>query len=539
MVNNISILKNITILYVEDENDLREVTHQILKSFTKKQYVAQNGQEGLDLFKEHESKIDLIITDINMPILNGLDMIKKIKELNVNIPIIVTTAFSNKEYLLEAIEIGVDKYVLKPIDISKLLQAMSQSLTYHELKDLYTDRLTNLPNKNKLKKDLLDNELNLIALVDIDEFATINDLFGEAIGDDILAEFATKLKNYFHQEQYTVYRIESDKFVVSVKNEQDINSFYNLCKYFIEKTEKESFYIEENEIDVNITIGIAQSKGSSVYKFSQRIISYARKKFQKIMIYNDSYKIQQSFEENIKWIKQLKNGFRDNLLQAYFQPIVKTDTKEIIKYEALIRYIAVDGTEFGPYTFLHIAKKTKLYPKIVQVILADALKLIKNKNKRVSLNISYDDLSNEKTTSFIYDFLEKNKEYSQFLEFEILESEEISDFDLVKKFIENTSKYGCLVGIDDFGSGYSNFHLLSKLNINFIKIDGSLIQNIHKSKDLEIIVKTITNIAREFNIKTVAEFVANEEIYEKIKELKIDFAQGYYFEKPIPYDQIV
>ena len=189
--------------------------------------------------------------------------------------------------------------------------------------------------------------------------------------------------------------------------------------------------------------------------------------------------------------------------------------------------------------FLHIAKKTKLYPKIVQVILADALKLIKNKNKRVSLNISYDDLSNEKTTSFIYDFLEKNKEYSQFLEFEILESEEISDFDLVKKFIENTSKYGCLVGIDDFGSGYSNFHLLSKLNINFIKIDGSLIQNIHKSKDLEIIVKTITNIAREFNIKTVAEFVANEEIYEKIKELKIDFAQGYYFEKPIPYDQIV
>lgn len=177
MINNISILKNVTILYAEDEKDLREVTHQILKGFTKKQYVAENGQEGLELFKAHEKEIDLIITDVNMPILNGLDMIKEIKKININIPIIVATAFSNKEYLLEAIDIGVDKYVLKPIDIAKLLQVMSQSLIYHELKNLYTDTLTNLPNRNKLKKDLEENNMDLMALLDIDEFSTINDLF--------------------------------------------------------------------------------------------------------------------------------------------------------------------------------------------------------------------------------------------------------------------------------------------------------------------------------------------------------------------------
>ncbi|MFA6740912.1 MAG: EAL domain-containing protein [Arcobacteraceae bacterium] len=539
MINNISILKNITILYAEDEKDLREVTHQILKGFTKKQYVAQNGQEGLELFKKYEKEIDLIITDVNMPILNGLDMVKEIKKINLNIPIIVATAFSNKEYLLEAIDIGVDKYVLKPIDIAKLLQVMSQSLIYHELKDLYTDKLTNLPNRNKLKKDLDENDIDLMALLDVDEFSTINDLFGEKIGDTILYELANKLKEYFNDEDYIVYRIEADKFtIVSRKNNQDINEFYDLCKAFADKIEKESLLIDEAEIDINITIGIAQGDGARAFKYSQRVINYARTKLQRIMIYNESFKIQQSFEENIKWVKQLKVGFRENLFQAYFQPIVDTQTQKVHKYEALIRYITKEGVEIAPYNFINVAKKTKLYPNIIKIVIQDAFRLIKNKNKRVSVNISFDDIANEETTAFIYEILELNKEYTEFLEFEILESEEISDFNEVSKFISEIKKFNCIVGVDDFGAGYSNFNLLTLLDIDFVKIDGSLIERINTSKDLEIIVNTIANFSKEFKVKTVAEYVSNEDIYNKIKELKIDYCQGYYFDKPLCYDAI-
>ena len=539
MINNISILKNITILYAEDEKDLREVTHQILKGFTKKQYVAQNGQEGLELFKKYENEIDLIITDVNMPILNGLDMVKEIKKINMNIPIIVATAFSNKEYLLEAIDIGVDKYVLKPIDIAKLLQVMSQSLVYHELKDLYTDKLTNLPNRNKLKKDLDENSIDLMALLDIDEFSTVNDLFGEKIGDTILYELANKLKSYFSNEEYFVYRIEADKFaIVAKQNNKDINEFYDICKIFADKIEKESLLIDEDEIDINITIGIAQGDGARAYKYSQRVINYARTKLQRIMIYNESFKIQQSFEENIKWVKQLKIGFRENLFQAYFQPIVDTQTKEVHKYEALIRYVTKEGVEIAPYNFINVAKKTKLYPNIIKIVIQDSFKLIKNKNKRVSVNISFDDIANSETTSFIYEILEQNREYTQFLEFEILESEEISDFNEVSKFISEIKKFDCIVGVDDFGAGYSNFNLLTLLDIDFVKIDGSLIERINTSKDLEIIVNTIANFSKEFKVKTVAEYVSNEDIYNKIRELNIDYCQGYYFEKPISYDSI-
>ncbi len=540
MINNISILKNMSILYVEDEKDLREVTHEILKSFTKNQYIAENGQEGLELFKKYEKNIDLIVTDINMPILNGLEMAKEIKNINPNIPIIITTAFSNKEYLLESIDIGIDKYVLKPIDIAKLLQAMSQSIIYYELKELFVDKLTNLPNRNKLKKDLNQTDDVLMAFFDIDGFLTLNDLFGEEIGDGILVELSYKLKEHFPANEYSVYKLDVDKFVVvAVNSGKSVEEFYKYTKSFISKIENQSFLVNENEIDINLTVGVSHANGALAYKYAQRTITYARTKLRKIMIYNDSFNIHQSFENNIKWLKQLKNGFKENKFQAYFQPIVDTQTKEIYKYEALIRYIDENGNEVGPYNFLDIAKKTKQYPNIIKVILKDALKLIKEKNKRVSINISYADISNKNTTKHIYDFLtQQGTEHTKFLSFEILESEEIVDFEEVSKFISEVKKFECMVGIDDFGAGYSNFHLLSKLKISFIKIDGSLIQNIHNSKDLEIIVKTISNIAKEFNVKTVAEFVANEEIYNKVKELNIDYSQGFYFDKPISYDSI-
>jgi diguanylate cyclase (GGDEF)-like protein len=359
MVNNISILKNITILYAEDEDALRDITLNILKGFTKKQYIAKDGLEGLKLFEQYQDQIDLIITDVNMPNMNGLEMIKKIKVINPNIPIIVTTAFSNTEYLLEAIDIGVDKYILKPIDMKKLLQIMGQSLLYHELKDLYIDKLTNLPNRNKLKKDLDENTNTIMALVNIDKFSNINDLYGEENGDELLFQFALKLKNEFSNSTYQIYRIESDKFgIVTKDNSIVLEDFKEKCTKLAHEIEDNSIKIAEHEIDINVTIGIAT--GADAYKFSQRVISYAKNRLEQVMVYDHSFNIQEDIEENIKWVKKIKNALKENKFRAYYQPIVDSQTKEIYKYEALLRYIDEDGTAISPLFFLDIAKKAKL-----------------------------------------------------------------------------------------------------------------------------------------------------------------------------------
>ncbi|PPK62294.1 diguanylate cyclase (GGDEF)-like protein [Malaciobacter marinus] len=539
MINNISILKNITILYAEDEASLREITLNILKGFTKKQFVAKDGQEGLELFKENEEEIDLIITDVNMPHMNGLEMIKEIKQINPNIPIIVATAFSNTEYLLEAIDIGVDKYVLKPIDMKKLLQTMSQSLLYHELKDLYIDKLTHLPNRNRLKKDLAQTEEDLMALINIDKFSTINDLFGENNGDKILSEFSDNLKKHFCKQDYKIYRIEADKFaVVSKKHDKDIYEFKKLCKTFADNIQKDTIIIDDNEIDLNVTIGIAKGDGNRAYKYSQRVISYARSKFEQVMIYDDSFNIQESFEENIKWVKKIKNGLKNGNFKGFYQPIVDNKTQEIYKYEALIRFIEDDGEVIAPFKFLDIAKKAKLYPHVIKVMLKEALLLIKAKNKRVAVNISFEDIASDETQKFIYEELKNEPEATKLLEFEILESEEISDIDIVKSFIKDVKALGCTVGVDDFGAGYSNFNMLTNLDIDFVKIDSSLIKEIDHSKNQEIIVNTISNFSKEFGFTTVAEFVSSKEIYEKVKSLDIDYSQGYHFGKPMSFDEV-
>lgn len=474
-----------------------------------------------------------------MPIMNGLEMIKEIKKINFNIPIIVATAFSNKEYLLEAIDIGVDKYVLKPIDVSKLLQVMSQSLLYHELKELYTDSLTNLPNRNQLLKDLEKAQESTVALLDIDSFSKIDDLFGEDNGDIILIELANSLKSFFENENYKVYRIEADKFaVVCNSTDIEVDDFFNKCREFANLMEVNAIEINGNEIDIDITMGIAKAHGLDAYKYGKRVIASARNKKKRVMIYDDSLDMRKSYEDNLMWVKLIKQGFKENLFKAYFQAIVDTKSKEVYKYEALIRYIKPNGEQVPPYKFLDVAKSTKHYANIIKIILKDSIELIKNKNKRVSINISFEDISNEDTKKHIYEILEQNKEYTDRLEFEILESEGIEDIELVRNFIQKVKEFKCKVGVDDFGSGYSNFNLLTLLDIDFVKIDGSLVKEINSSKELEIIVSTINNFSQKIGLTTIAEFVADEAIYNKINEIGANYCQGYYFDQPRAYETI-
>jgi len=541
MENNVSRLKDITVLYCEDEEYLRDVTQGILASFTKEQLIAEDGKIGLELFKEHQNTIDLVITDVNMPNMNGLEMSKEIKAINPNIPIIVATAFSNSEYLLEAIELGVDKYVLKPINIKKLLDTMNQSLLYHELRDLYTDQLTHTPNRNALIRDIKDITTETsIALIDIDKFSVLNDLYGEDNGDALLVQFTDKLKDHFDNEDFLFYRVGADRFVVLSSDEElDINKFKSICELFIMEVDETGIDIGAGNIDLNITIGLAQSKDQHTFEYAQRAVQKARKKYMNILEFDESlFEKKQDFVENINWIKKIKSGYNDNSFKPHFQPIVDAQTQEIYKYEALIRYIEKDGTVVAPFAFLPIAKKAKLYPVIIKVVLENVLTLIKEKGKRVSINLSFDDIINKETYFFIFNTLQNNPEEAKLIEFEILESEEIEDFDVVKNFITEVKKLGCQVGIDDFGAGYANFNMLESLHIDFVKIDGSLIKEIDTLSKKSLIVEAISNFCTKLGIKTVAEFVSSEEIYLETKKLGVNYMQGYHFGKPVAGDEI-
>jgi len=540
MEADVSRLKDITVLYCEDEEYLRDITKGILESFTKNQFICKDGAEGLAVFKENQHLIDLVITDVNMPNKNGLEMAKEIKEINSNMPIIVATAFSNSEYLLEAIDLGVDKYVLKPINVKKLLDIMSKSLLYHELRDLYLDQLTKLQNRNALIKDTKTIEKSTLALINIDKFSILNDLYGEDFGDKILLAFAQSMKETFTNGLYNIYRVGSDHFVI-LSNDQDadVKEFKKLCKEFIHKSSHQGINIDGENIDISITIGIAQSSDKHAFEYAQRAIPKARKKYLDILEYDkEQFEQKKDIEENIKWIKKLKSGLVDGRFQPYFQPIIDANTKEVYKYEALIRYIDEDDNEIAPFKFLTIAKKARLFPVIIKVMLSSVLAIIKEKQIRVAVNLSFEDIINNDTHQFIFNTLEKYKDEAKLLDFEILESEEIEDFEIVKDFIIKIRSYGCQIGVDDFGAGYSNFNMLEALNVDFVKIDGSLIKEIDTLPKHALIVETISDFCTKLGVKTVAEFVSSEDIYQKTKSLGIEYMQGWHFGKAVSKDKI-
>lgn len=540
MEADVSRLKEITVLYCEDEEYLRDITAGILESFTKKQFICKDGAEGLKVFKENQHLIDLIITDINMPNMNGLEMAKEIKKINPNMPIVVATAFSNSEYLLDAIDLGVDKYVLKPINVKKLLDIMSKSLLYHELRDLYLDQLTKLQNRNALIKDTKTIEKSTLALINIDKFSILNDLYGEEFGDKILLSFVQKLKETFKSEEYNIYRVGSDNFVVLCKNlNTSLQEFKQTCQIFINNTADDGIIIGDEEIDISMTIGVAQANDKHAFEYAQRAIPKARKKYLDIMEYDkEQFEQKKDIEENIAWIKKLKAGLTDGKLQPYFQPIIDAQTKEIYKYEALIRYVDDEGNEIAPYKFLSIAKKARLFPIIIKVMLSSVLAIIKEKKIRVAVNLSFEDIINSDTYQFIFDTLDKYKAEAKLLDFEILESEEIEDFEIVKDFIVKIRSYGCQIGVDDFGAGYSNFNMLEALNVDFVKIDGSLIKEIDTLPKHALIVETIAEFCKKLGIKTVAEFVSSEDIYQKTKSLGIEYMQGWHFGKAVSKDHL-
>lgn len=417
---------------------------------------------------------------------------------------------------------------------------MSKSLLYHELRDLYLDQLTKLQNRNALIKDTKVIEKSTLALINIDKFSILNDLYGEDYGDKILLSFVANMKETFKSDIYNIYRVGSDNFVILCKDsDTDTKEFKSICKGFIKKTSENGIQIGEENIDISITIGLAQSSDKHAFEYAQRAIPKARKKYLDILEYDkEQFEQKKDIEENIAWIKKLKSGLTDGKFQPYFQPIIDAQTKEIYKYEALIRYIDNDGTEVAPFKFLTIAKKARLFPVIIKIMLSSVLAIIKEKQVRVAVNLSFEDIIHNETHQFIFDTLEQYKDEAKLLDFEILESEEIEDFDIVKNFIEKIRSYGCHIGVDDFGAGYSNFNMLEALNVDFVKIDGSLIKEIDALPKHALIVETISDFCTKLGIKTVAEFVSSEEIYQKTKSLGIEYMQGWHFGKAVSKDYL-
>jgi EAL domain-containing protein (putative c-di-GMP-specific phosphodiesterase class I) len=215
----------------------------------------------------------------------------------------------------------------------------------------------------------------------------------------------------------------------------------------------------------------------------------------------------------------------------YYQAIVDSKTSEIKKYECLARLMDKNGKMLSPAIFIPVAKKIKVYKVITKTIIDKSFETFENSEFEFGINLSIDDIMSSEIFNFIIEKL-KNSKASKRVIFELLESDAVEDFKKVDRFISEIKRYGAKIAIDDFGSGYSNFGYLTRMNADFIKIDGSLVQNIDVDKNALLVVETIVDFAKKLGIKTIAEYVHSSVIMDIVKDLGVDYAQGFYIDEP-------
>jgi diguanylate cyclase (GGDEF)-like protein len=412
----------------------------------------------------------------------------------------------------------------------KLELALSESKK-QLLDRFYTDALSNLPNLYKLRNDLEKNhDCNLIVL-NIDNFKIINDFYGFIVGDYIIEAFSKAITEKISTG--CVYRIAGDEF--GLITDKYLN-FYALKSYMNDLAHALShlmFSYADTEIYIDITMAASSSDDHDAFSKVNMALRYAKENKLSFWIYEDKMKLDDEYETNLKIATKIRKAIEASGIVPYFQPIVDNKTDKIVKFEVLARLIDQDGTILAPQNFIPIAKKIKVYNLITKSIIKKSFAIFKENNYDFSVNLSIDDIMNQEIYNYIIETL-RESEIGNRVVFEILESEQITDYKKVLRFITEIRRYGAKIAIDDFGTGFSNFFYLTKIEPDFIKIDGSLIANIDTDKHVQIVVKSMIDFAKEMGIETIAEYVHSSTVLSTVKAMGINYSQGFYIDKPQP-----
>ena len=574
--NLLSISKDLNVLYIEDDIS-KDVTVKFLSEIFNDVSVAENGVEGLEAYKkyydENQRYFDIIISDVNMPRMNGVDLSRNILQINEKQILVIVSAHNDSRNLIELLNLGVTSFVQKPIkfesiiniltkicqniynskmvlefndkikqlnedlkDSNNLLEKKVEERTCELEKLLYYDKLTSLKSHQSLMKDLEESQSNILYIVNIDSFHNINSMYGFDESNGLLVQFSHCLKLFNSKYDFEIYRVYADEFVLFKKND---NASIEKCEEelfeLIDTIKNYNFTINSGtQIDINATIGLSINDKNSLASASMAL-RHAKKHRLSFVTYNNELDTSHSINNVLNWAPRLRTAIEENLILTAYQPIVDKN-KNILKFEVLMRVAEKTKdtvTIISPYEFLEPAIKTKQYNDMMSILIEKSFITMYNRQEDFSINLSYEDIYNRTLINIIKDNLRKFKKIGSRLIIEILETESIEDLEIMQKFVKEVREFGVRIAIDDFGTGHSNFSNIIAIEPDYIKIDGSFIKNIHKDTKAYSLVKGIISSAKELNIKTIAEFVHNKEVFDILTDLGVDEFQGYYISEPL------
>lgn len=546
----------LSVLYVEDDPLIREEYLHFLQRFFSDIDTRNNGKEGLKAASQ--KKYDLIISDIEMPLVSGIEMIEKIKDIFTDQKTILISAHKDSDILHQSIALQVDGYLFKPLDrqlsiellhkVTSLIQLEKENQKYKEnleqiieekTKELVSsfikDKTTQLFSLAKFHQDCATQTKRSMAILKVRKFKSINDFYGYEAGDAVLKQTAAflhqELEEKYQEFTFTFYRVSGSHFIVTSTATTD--KLYEIINELVHLFEITKMQIAQDTLLLELDAAVLHSSTNPSLSNLDRALRKAEHS-NCVELYTKDEAEELSYKKRLQCKNNLIQAHQERRLINYYQPIVDNQNAQIYKYEALVRMVLEDGEVISPGLFLPIAKETKMYSMITKSVMESAFRDFSDSECSVSINLALEDIKNEEIRSYIRRQMQSFPQPSRIV-FEILESEEIDSYFILQEFIQEMHSLGCKVAIDDFGSGYSNFEHLAKLRVDYIKIDGSLIKDIHHNHSSQAIVKMLRDFAQQMQIKTIAEFVSKEEISDYVYSIGVDESQGYFYSEPLPF----
>lgn len=513
--------------------------------------IADDLLESIQLFEQGLISQSVMKMDLNVGYkkfrLNSIEFIGPVDKLSdfiVKTSTMVTVILSIFLFLMA---FTITNAILK---IVKRMQETKDKLVISEAKNkliAHQDSLTGLPNRNALDKAINKNILmpgnNKFAVffIDLDRFKDVNDTKGHAQGDKLLNIIASRLGNTIGDND-SVFRFGGDEFVAIINfSTANSNKVRDIAEKLI-KVIADSISLDNTEVYVTASLGISTypknaKDAESLVKFADTAMYKAKKEGKnQYLFYQDTFS--KDHTRRLSYESQLRTAIEKDQLNIVYQPVVNLNNFATQGTEALLRWQLNEETIISPDIFIPIAEYSGQIMEIGEWVLRNACQ--QNKLWResgasklnIAVNVSPYQLFNPNFPKLVQKILAEFDIPPHCLDLEITESMTVSDNNIFLKTLNELSEMGVRLLMDDFGTGYSCLSYLRQLPFDVLKIDKSFVS------DYDTIASTIIAMGKQLDMKVIAEGVETQSSLDILKQQQCDFAQGYFFQRPVSAEQL-
>ncbi|WP_246439017.1 putative bifunctional diguanylate cyclase/phosphodiesterase [Teredinibacter franksiae] len=430
----------------------------------------------------------------------------------------------------------------------KLAESLSYQARHDDLTGLFNRRALESFVDKAVAKNTSDQTLALIYM-DIDQLKIVNDTCGHSAGDELIRQLVQKINE--HSKAFDFFaRTGGDEFAL-VQLNTDIHNAVEVAEIVRNTIEDHVFKWKELTFRQSVSIGVAltshdiRNMGELFVAVDAACFTAKQAGRNRVVVHEETSGVLNENRNEMLWVSRLQSALMQDRFELYFQPILALNDihSGYIHYEVLLRYVDDDGTHISPDNFLPAAERFGITNQIDLWVLTTTLDYLHKNPSHAqalsccSINLSSHSLSSHQSRMAIKQLVMTAEFDLNKICFEITETSAIHNMEEVEQFIRELKTLGCRFALDDFGTGFSSFGYLKRLEVDYIKIDGSFIQDITNDKLGRAMVKAMNAISKELGITTIAEYVENLEIRRELQELGIDYGQGFGLAKPKPIDK--